>query len=139
MTPDQPRFEVASGKELIDRYGLTAANRQTIRLDATRVPEQFRIWIPLAERWGIGDDLIREDCVSTAAPSELRELLEFGDAYDEVLDEWLTGPESESKAPSEEYCAFTCLGMAWDLAQLRTNQIAEQGGGGNSAALRASP
>jgi hypothetical protein len=125
MTPDQPHFEVASARELIDRHGLTAANRPKIELDASRVPKQFRKWIPLAERWGIGDDLIREDCVNAAASDELSELLAFGDAYDAVLDEWLAGPESNSPEPTEEYCAFTCLGMAWDLAKLRHERTKE--------------
>ena len=73
--PDKPHFEVASGKELREKYGLTAENRPTIHLDPSRVPAQFRQWIPLAERWGIGDDLIRDDCVQKATPEELRELL----------------------------------------------------------------
>ncbi len=141
MTPDRPQFAVASAKELIEQHGLIAANRPTIKLDASLVPERFRSWIPLAERWGVGDDLIREDCVNTATLKELSELLEFGDVYDSVLDEWLAGPESESTTPSEEYCAFTCLGMAWDLANLRhqsNRQPAEQGGAGQPATRSAS-
>lgn len=118
MAYDQ-QFEVASSKTLIEKYGLTWKNRPLIQLNASRVPEQFREWIPLAERWGIGDDLIREDCVAKACSEELLELLEFGVVYDAVLDDWLTGPESESQPPSAEYCAFTCLGMAWDSACLR--------------------
>jgi hypothetical protein len=116
--PDEPHFEVASGKELREKCGLTAENRPTIRLDASRVPVQFRQWIPLAERWGIGDDLIRDDCVHKATPDELRELLAFGDAYDAVLTEWLAGPDADSPPFSGEYVAFTCLGMAWDLAKV---------------------
>lgn len=116
--PDDPDFEVAPGKELRQKYGLTAENRPTIRLDPARVPEQFRGWIPLAELWGIGDDLIREDCVHKATPRELRDLLSFGDAYDEVMSKWLAGPESCAPEPTEEYVAFTCLGLAWDLARV---------------------
>jgi len=116
--PDEPYFEVASGKELREKYGLTARNCPTIHLDSSRVPAQFRQWISLAERWGIGDDLIREDCVHKATAEELRELLAFGDAYDTVLTEWLAGSEADSPQPTQEYIAFTCLGMAWDLARV---------------------
>lgn len=59
-------FEVASGRELRARYGLTAENRPIILLDPARVPEAFRHWIPLAEKWGVSDDLIRDDCVARA-------------------------------------------------------------------------
>lgn len=112
---EEPKFEVASGEALMSRYGLTAANRPSIRLDESRVPSRFRSWIPLAERWGIDDDLIREDCLSHATKDELQELIAFS-ADDGLLDEWLAGPESKSLAPSEEYVAFTCLRMAADSA-----------------------
>src|SRR6266581_74962 len=39
--PDEPYCEVASGKELRQKYGLTAENRPTIHLDASRIPEQL--------------------------------------------------------------------------------------------------
>ena len=119
---DDPHFDVTSGKELREKYGLTAENRPTIRLNASLVPVHFRQWIPLAERWGIGDDLIRDDCVHKATSDELRQLLAFGDAYDAVLTDWLAGPDADSPPFSEEYIAFTCLGMAWDLARVRSEK-----------------
>ena len=51
--PRKPHFEVASGKALREKYGLTAKNRPTIRLTPSRVPRKFRRWIALAERWGM--------------------------------------------------------------------------------------
>jgi len=93
--PDEPYFEVTSGGELRKKYGLTAENRRTIHLDASRVPEQLRRWIPLAERWGIGDDLIREDCIEKATAEELQELIAW-QPDDGGLNAWLTGPESDS-------------------------------------------
>src|SRR5688572_27037528 len=115
---DEQHFEVVSGRAFREKYGPTAANRPTIHLDPSRVPEQFRQWIPLAEHWGIGDDLIRDDCVRKASTEQLRELSAFGDVYDAVLTEWLAGPEAHSPRPTAEYVAFTCLGMAWDLARV---------------------
>jgi hypothetical protein len=115
--PDEPYFEIASGKVLREKYGLTAENRPSIRLDVSRVPEELRCWIPLAERWGIGDDLIREDCIEKATAEELRELLEW-QPDDGTLDAWLTGPESSGARVSEEYVAFTCLVMAYDSARI---------------------
>lgn len=120
--PDKPHFEVASAKELREKYGLTAENRPAIHLDASRVPVQFRQWISLAEHWGIGDDLIREDCVEKATPEELRQLLAFGDAYDSVLTDWLAELEANTPPFTEEYIAFSCLGMAWDLARVLSDK-----------------
>ena len=115
---EEPYFEVAPGKVLRGKYGLTAENRPVSQLDALRVPEQLRCWIPLAERWGIGDDLIREDCVNGATPAELQQLLAWS-PDDAVLEAWLTGSESHSPRPSDEYLAFTCLGMAYDSARVK--------------------
>jgi hypothetical protein len=125
---DEARFEVASGRVFREKYVLSAENRPTIRLDPLRVPEKFRPWILLAERWGIGDDLNRESCVQQASSEELLELLTFGDIYDDVLTEWLAGPESKSKKPTEEYVAFTCLGMAWDSARAIVKKPQEESG-----------
>lgn len=120
--PDEPYFEVASCKGLREKHALYAGKRPLIRLNPACVPEKFRQWVPLAERWGIGDDLIREDCVDKATQEELRELLSFGDAYDAVLKEWLVGPAADSPRPTAEYRAFTCLGMAWDSARVRVEK-----------------
>jgi hypothetical protein len=115
---DESYFEVASGQTLREKYGLTSENRPVIHLNSANVPEKIRQWIPLAERWGIGDDLIREDCVRKATPEELEKLLSFQNIDGTVLDEWLTGAESHSSKPTEEYLAFTCLSMAYDLARV---------------------
>jgi hypothetical protein len=122
---DRRDFEVASGRELREKYGLTAENRPTIRLDASRVPEQLRRWLPLAERWGIADDLIREYCIAQATEQELDELLAWN-PDDATLEDWLAGPEADSKHVSEEYVAFTCLVMAYDSAKLTKQKPAER-------------
>jgi hypothetical protein len=119
---EEPQFEIGRVGDLKRKFGLTAENRPKILLDPTRVPEQFRGLIPLAERWGIGDDLVREDCVMKATEAELTELLSIGSVYDAMLTEWLVGPESYSPNPTDEYVAFSCLGMAWDLADFVKRQ-----------------
>lgn len=121
-------FEVAPAWRLKEKYGLNAANRPVIHLDSARVPEKYRRWIPLAERWGIGDDIIRDDCLDHASPEELRDILAYGEVVDDVLTDWLAGPEAESPDPTEEYVAFTCLMMAWDYAKViasRRNQATD--------------
>ena len=54
---------------------------ETKQLDSSRVPEQFRKWIPLAQRWGSHlDDHIVGDMVDDATSEELDELLALWDA-----------------------------------------------------------
>ena len=76
--------------------------------------------LPLAERWGVGDDYDREALVSAASDAELTTLVSAVDAVaGEDLYEWLAGPESESATPTPEYVAVTCLTMAADSARLK--------------------
>jgi hypothetical protein len=44
------------------------------RLDANNVPADLRHLVPLAERWGIGDDVDRNAAVDRATPAERAEL-----------------------------------------------------------------
>jgi hypothetical protein len=57
-------YEVLPAGEMRAKYGLTAENRPTIVLDVAKVPAGLRPLIPLAEQFGINDDLIREDVVA---------------------------------------------------------------------------
>jgi hypothetical protein len=83
------------------------------------VPEPCRVLLPLAERWGVGDDYEREALVSEAATSELEALVSAVDAVpDEAPYGWLAGRESRSDRPTQEYVAVTCLTMAVASARL---------------------
>lgn len=106
------QYEVASGKTLIEKYGLTEESRPVITLDSEKVPENFRLLIPLAEEWGISDDLIRNDVISKANPSDLQTMVKLVYAYEELLDDWLAGTEAKGPEYSDEYIAFTCLRLA---------------------------
>jgi hypothetical protein len=46
---------------LRDEYGMNAANRPIIHVDAAEVPESLRDLIPLVERWAIPCDVTRGD------------------------------------------------------------------------------
>lgn len=88
-------------------------------LDPQRVPLGVASLIPLAERWGIGDDLERDDAVRTASPEELQVLATCLSSVDsDALFAWLEGPESYASDPSAEYVALTCLTMAIDKAKM---------------------
>jgi hypothetical protein len=111
---DPSRFEVASAGELREKYGLRAENRPKIVLNPTNVPEPLRLLIRLAEKFGISDDLIRADFIRKTPQGELEELSRTVREFDDLLDEWLTGPAAAGPTYSPEYLAFTCMRMAAD-------------------------
>ena len=89
------------------------------KLDLRKVPAEFHSLARLAEKYGIGDDIYREQMVSSLTDEERSELTEFLEVWDDLLDTWLAGPEAESSSPSDEYCTFTCLRMAADSAKIK--------------------
>jgi hypothetical protein len=64
-------YETLPAGEMRAKYGLTSENHLLIILDPERVPPKLRSLIPLAERFGIADHLIREDVISRTAANEL--------------------------------------------------------------------
>jgi hypothetical protein len=106
------RWEVLSAGEMRRKYGLFAENRPVIRLDRERVPERLRHLIPLAEKFGIADDLVRQDCVAKTTEAELLELRRVLKENDRLLDGWLIDPNTDRL--SKEYIVFTAMRMAAD-------------------------
>jgi hypothetical protein len=95
-----------------------------MKLDPTKAPESCVHLIPLAERWGIGNDVEREDLVWSANPEELQVLVDaIRGLPDDGMFDWLAGPESYSTTPTDEYLAFTCMTMAYDSARVRLERL----------------
>lgn len=89
-------------------------------LNQDNVPPALRALLPLAEEWGISDDVVRSARLKSAKISELELLVEAVDSVDDtLLYEWLADPKSYEPEPSDEYVAITCLTMAADAARLR--------------------
>ncbi len=89
------------------------------RLNPAKVPAAVSALVPLAEKWGISDDVEREEKVHAATDEELRQLVASLEAIDsDALFEWLAGPESYDASPTDEYVAFTALTMAIESAKL---------------------
>ncbi len=100
-------------------------------LDSSKVPHAVIPLFPFVDEWGIDDDYDREIKVSAATNEELHGLLTSLDQIDEdVLYEWLEGPESYNANLSREYVAFTCFTMAIDSAKV---QLKKRGIEPNSA------
>jgi hypothetical protein len=106
------RSGIAPAGELQRKHGLYAKNRPVIRLDPEQVPVYLRPLITLAEKWGIGDDIIRNDCIAVASEAEKREL---HDAFYEPFEQITVWIDGFGPAPlSKEAEAFMYSQMALD-------------------------
>jgi hypothetical protein len=70
LTRRNRRPGIASAATLQRKYGLYAENRPVIRLDPQEIPSNLRPLMSLAEKWGIGDDIIRNDYIDKASDAE---------------------------------------------------------------------
>ncbi len=102
--------QVAPAGEMQSAYGLECGNRPTLDLDPQNVPAGLRHLTPLAEKWGIGDDVIRLDCVDAASEAERQELRDaLAEPHDEIT-AWL---DSFGDRPmSDEAAAFMYMQLA---------------------------
>ncbi|GEM_PF-1777841 len=100
-------------------YTLPQSEAEPPKLDPAKVPTKFRNLIPLAEKYGISDDGYRDELIDALDEAELRECAAFLEFYDDVLDEWLAGPEADGPSFTDEYIVFSALGMAADMAEFK--------------------
>jgi hypothetical protein len=110
----EEQWEVLPAGVMRRKYGLHAENCPIIKLNPKRVPESLRELIPLAERFGIPDDLIRDDLFDKTPKRELSKLKRTLAECDHLLNEWLAGPEADGPRFSEEYIAFSAMRMGVD-------------------------
>jgi hypothetical protein len=106
-------------------YTLPSPEAKPPTLNPLNVPEGLRHLIPWAEKYGISDDIYRDEVVGSLDESEELELMDFSDNYWTMeLNDWLAGPEADSTTPSDEYITFTCLTMAADMVRVRREKRA---------------
>lgn len=85
-----------------------------MRLNPDKIPPPLRKYIPLAEKWNIGDDGFRGDAVRSIGDNELLAFLrEIPDGDEGLMHDWLAEPESPW---DDEHDAYACLRDALDLA-----------------------
>ena len=96
-------------------------------LNPKNLPTALVSLVPMAEKWGVGDDFEREELLKNATKEELELLIH---SIDEISDEdlygWLGGPEAKKQSPTQEYLAMTCLTMAIDSANVKLKRLAKQ-------------
>ena len=82
----------------------------TLRLDPQRVPADLRHLVPLAEQWGIGDDIERMTKVDRATDTEREQLRVALDPHHARITAWL---DSFGQSPMpDEAAAFMYMQLA---------------------------
>ncbi len=81
--------EILPAGEMKAKYGLTAENRPTIRIEPSKVPENLHDLIPMAERWGVGDDIIRDDLEEKASKEQKQDFREKMTGRTDDVTAWL--------------------------------------------------
>lgn len=81
--------------------------RRDNRLDATAVPDDLRSLVPLARKWGLGDDAIRGQAVDAVTAAERRALIEALAGKVGAADAWIAS-FAEGEMP-DEAAAFMYL------------------------------
>jgi hypothetical protein len=80
------------------------------RLDPAQVPDDLRHLVPVAERWGIGDDVDRNAKVDAATPAERDELATALEPHHARITAWLDS--FGQGLMSDEAAAFMYMQLA---------------------------
>ena len=106
--------ELVRIQELLERYRLLGLEPHVPLLDPAHVPWSLRSLIPYAQVWGVADDTLRMLMVRQAGQNARSDLKRAVGSADDLLDEWLAGPEADEMSPSDEYVALSAMRMAAD-------------------------
>ncbi len=114
MSEEQPKFVVTTGREL-RQQGYSLENYTPLKLSPGAVPPALHPLIPMAEAYGISDDVIRNELVDSLSPEAKQALVEavLTPDVEDALDDWLAGDAEMTP----EYIAFTSLRMAAEEAE----------------------
>jgi hypothetical protein len=89
-------------REAIREPASSSPSQATAPLDTDKVPADLRDLVPLAQRWGIGDDVARSERIQKATVAERSELrAAFGPRQARItqwLDSFGQGPMSDEAA-----------------------------------------
>ena len=101
--------EILPANEMKAEYNLTAERYKPPRLDPEKVPQQLRDLLPLAAKWGIGDDIIRDDFEQKASEDEKQELKNSLSGRTSEVTKWLDSFGIGKPMPKEAACFMYML------------------------------
>lgn len=117
--PKMKYGEILPSGEMKAKYNLTAEEYKPPHLDPQKVPEQLRNLLQLAAKWGIGDDIIRDDFERKASGDEKQELRNALSGRNAEITQWLNSFEAGKPIPQEAAC-FMYMQLALDEMEAET-------------------
>ena len=109
--------EILPASEMQKKYALYAENRPDIRIDPDKVPGNLRDLIPMVEKWGIADNIIRWDFGKKTSEAEKQEFKAKLSGGTKEVTEWLDSFNDEREI-SEEAGHFMYMLEALDEMRL---------------------
>jgi hypothetical protein len=111
-TPRMKHGEILPASEMQRRYNLHGENRPQISIDPQLVPVGLRHLVPLAEKWGVGDDLIRGDIIVKASGEETQTLQDaLTPEVRAAIEAWLDSCQDAGKMPEAMVHFMYMLGV----------------------------
>jgi hypothetical protein len=107
--PKMKYGEILPAGEMKKKYHLTADRYKPPTLNPVKVPEQLRDLLPLAAKWGIGDDIIRDDFEQKASEDEKQQLKKTLKGRTEEITKWLNSFGIKKPMPEEAACFMYML------------------------------
>jgi len=111
--PRMKHGEILPADEMKAKYNLTSESYNPPNLDPEKVPEHLREFLPLAEKWGIGDDIIRYDFEQKASEEEKQAFKSALSGRMTEITKWLDSFEV-GKPMSDEAACFMYMQLALD-------------------------
>jgi hypothetical protein len=94
--------EILTSDQMKQKYGLTIENYKPVHLNPKNVPKELRDLTSIAEKWGIGDDVIRNYMHAKVSYDEKQALKSALDGHTQSINQWLdsfgTGKMSDEAA-----------------------------------------
>jgi len=87
--PKMKKGEILPAGEMKLKYNLTIENYKPRPLNPINVPEQLRDLVFLAQKWGIGDDIIRNDLHHKVSDEDKQTLKAALNGRIQTISQWL--------------------------------------------------
>jgi hypothetical protein len=75
--------------QIFETSAMASQSKTPKKIDPLEVPEHLRDLIPMAERWGIGDDVLRQEIWDEATPEEKEDLKAGLQGRTKEISDWL--------------------------------------------------
>ena len=109
--PKMRHGEILPADEMKAKYDLTAERYKPPQLNPKQIPQHLRDLLPMVVKWGIGDDIIRDDLQQKASEDEKQELRDSLYGRGQAIKEWLDSFGSNPMPPEAAAFMYMMLGL----------------------------